>query len=188
MIVSEGFGTLYDGQWINDRTFVITIIDSTAHDIIIGESTVDPDATPIRDAVVPADIWNTSSSSILLTITSEVQTGGGGCDSDCQSPTLGIDKKLNRIVENGFTYNGNPVNAELYFTPYPLIKTTTGIYNTAKLKIYDNGGPDNIRHVELAFGLAKGKTINERQASIFWDKHFDGTEFVTVKSPEKARI
>jgi len=132
----------------------------------------------------PADIWVSTSSALTLQISQT--SGGGGCDADCQSPTLGIDKKLNRIVENGFTYNGNPVNAELYFTSYPLIKTTTGIYNTAKLKIYDNGGPDNIRHVELAFGLAKGKTINERQASIFWDKHFDGTEFVTVKSPNNA--
>jgi len=175
-------GNDYDGKWTNNRTFVITIKDSTASSLQIDSTTFDPSGIQIRDVAFPADIWNTVSPTMQLFI----PTGGGDCDRDCQAPTLGLDKNGRRLVENGFSYNENPVNTELFFTPYPLIKTTTGVFNTAKLKIYEDSGPDKISHVELNFGLAKGETINERRASIIWDKHFDGTEFVSVNSPTNA--
>jgi len=181
---TEGLGTNYNGQWISDNEFVITVIDSTGHDIQVGEDITDPSAIIlIRDAAFLPDFWNTSSPILQLQL---VKKTSGGCDGECQAPTLGLDKNGRRLVENGFSYNENPVDAELFFTSYPLIKTTTGVYNTAKLKIYENSGPDKISHVELNFGLAKGETINERRASILWDKHFDGTEFVSVNSPTNA--
>jgi len=172
----------YDGQWVSNRIFVITIIDATDSEIVIGTSFLDPGATAIRDVAFPADIWVATTPLLELF----VLQSGNGCDGECQPPTLGLDKNNRRLVENGFSYNGHSVNSELFYTPYPLIKTTTGVYNTAKLKIYDNSGPDKISHVELNFGLAKGETINERRASILWDKHFDGTEIVSVNSPTNA--
>jgi len=175
-------GNDYDGKWTNNRTFVITIIDSTASGLQIDNTTFDPSGILIRDAAFPADIWSTVSPTMQLF----TPISGGNCDRDCQSPTLGVDKNGRRLVENGFSYNENPVDAELFFTPYPLIKTTTGVYNTAKLKIYEDSGPDKISHVELNFGLAKGETINDRRASILWDKHFDGIEIVSVNSPTNA--
>jgi len=180
--IADDPGDDFDGKWISNNRFEITIIDITDTELIFGSSFVDPGATSIRDAAVPVDIWTVSSPPLQLF----VPQSGNSCDGECQAPTLGLDKNGRRLVENGFSYNDNPVDTELFFTPYPLIKTTTGVYNTAKLKIYDNSGPDKISHVELNFGLAKGETINERRASIIWDKHFDGTEFVSVNSPTNA--
>ncbi len=38
------------------------------------------------------------------------RNSGGGCGGDCQPPTLGLDKKNQRIVQDGFSYNGNTIN------------------------------------------------------------------------------
>lgn len=109
------------------------------------------------------------------------------CSGDCIKPTLGLDSFMNRIVDKGFSYNRNPIDVEEYYTPYPLITANVGKSNVAILKIFDNGGPENIKHVNLAFGLSKtGQSISESKAIIQWDKHFSGLETVTVKDPENA--
>ena len=111
---------------------------------------------------------------------------GKGCRGDCTPPTLGVFPEGKRIVDNGFSYNGNPVNVESFYTPYPLITVNVGEENVTILKIYENGGPQNIKHVELAFGLGKGERIGDSKAKIELDIKFDGTETVTVFDPEKA--
>ena len=111
---------------------------------------------------------------------------GGGCRGDCEAPTLGVDNNGRRLVDNGFTYNGNPIDVERYFTPYPLVTVNVGKQNVAEFKIYENSGPDNISHFELAFGLAKGENIGMSKAVINWDKSFDGIETLTVDDPEKV--
>ena len=88
---TDPLGNDYDGQWVNARTFVISVFDSTGHNMILGQSIAESESIPIRDAAVPADIWGTDSPTLQLGIVSDNQ--GGGCDSDCQSPTLGVDKK-----------------------------------------------------------------------------------------------
>lgn len=108
----------------------------------------------------------------------------GGCSGDCEEPTLGLNDDGRRLVDGGFTYNGNSIDVERYFTPYPLVTVQTGIENTAEFKIFDNGGPDNIRHFELAFGLANGESIGTSKVVINWDKSWDGVETVTVDDPE----
>lgn len=180
--MTHSLGTTYDGQWTSDKVFVITVTDITGNGIIFGTTSADPSNIEITDAANPLDVWFEPSSTLQLQTTGN----GGECDSTCSVPTLGMDKTGTRIVENGFSYNGNPVNVESFFTPYPLIKTETGKNNIARLKIYDALGPENIQHVELAFGLKKGNTINERTASIFWDRYHDGTETVNVYSPTNA--
>ena len=40
----------------------------------------------------------------------------GGCDSDCEEPTLGVDSRGNRLVSNGFTYNELSVDVQRFFT------------------------------------------------------------------------
>jgi len=111
--------------------------------------------------------------------------GGGGCD-DCDAPTLGINSKSKRIVENGFTYNGKSVDAERFFTPYPLITANVGKLNTAVFKIYEDKGPENIKHFSFAFGLDTGQIISESKAMIELDIDYDRTETVTVTDPENA--
>jgi len=111
--------------------------------------------------------------------------GGSGCN-DCEAPTLGIDKSGQRLVSNGFTYNSHSVDVERFFTPYPLIKANVGQTNKADFKIYENEGPENIKHFSFAFGLGKDQIISESKAMIELDIDWDGTETVTVTDPENA--
>jgi len=110
---------------------------------------------------------------------------GGGCD-DCEAPTLGIDSESKRIVDNGFIYNGKSTDAERFFTPYPLITATVGKQNTAVFKIYEDKGPENIKHFSFAYGLDKGELIGESKAIIELDIDYEGTETVTVTDPENV--
>ena len=121
-----------------------------------------------------------------LFIAAVLNNGGGGCSGDCIEPTLGVNNEGKRLVDGGFTYNGNPIDVELFFTPYPLVTVQTGKENTAEFKIYDNYGPDNISHFELAFGLARGESIGTSKVVINWDKSFDGIETVTLDDPENV--
>jgi len=113
-------------------------------------------------------------------------SGGGGCNGDCSPPTLGVDKNFNRLVDNGFLYNGNPVNVDLFYTPYPLITANVGQENTVVLKIYDDVGPQNIEHVALAFGLGKGQSFSDSKATINLDRTRDGKEITSVYDPENT--
>lgn len=112
--------------------------------------------------------------------------GGSGCNGDCEEPTLGVDENGKRHVSNGFSYNGHSVDVERYFTPYPLIAAEVGKINVAEFKIYDNLGPQNIRHFTFAFGMDKGDIISNSKAKIELDIDFDGTEKVFVHDPENV--
>ncbi|MGD8431313.1 MAG: hypothetical protein PVG23_01920, partial [Nitrosopumilaceae archaeon] len=93
-------------------------------------------------------------------------SSGGGCSGDCGPPSLGVDQNYNRIVEDGFSFNGNPVDVKHFYTPYPLITVNVGEENIAILKIYEDGGVDSIAHVGLAFGLAKNEYFSDSKATI----------------------
>ena len=111
--------------------------------------------------------------------------GGSGCE-DCEEPTLGILSNGQRIVDDGFTYNGHSIDVERFFTPYPLITAQVGKQNTAVFKIYENRGPDNIAHFSFAFGLGKGEIISQSRAMIEIDFARDRTQTVTITDPENA--
>ncbi len=91
--------------------------------------------------------------------------GGDGCD-DCTPPTLGVDSTGTRRVSQGFSYNGETVDAEYYYTPMPLITVETGVENVAIIKVFEDTGPLNVRHVGLAFGLGRGQHFGESSAEI----------------------
>jgi len=112
-------------------------------------------------------------------------SGGGDCSGDCIPPTLGIHN-LNRIVSNGFSFNNNPVDVDLYYTAYPLITTNVGQENVVVLKIFENGGIQNIEHVGLAFGLGQGQSFGESKATIYLDRTFYGTEKTSLYDPENV--
>lgn len=127
----------------------------------------------------------TEGSAISTTISADIGVTGSGCN-DCEAPTLGVSSESKRIVDDGFTYNGKPTDAERFFTAYPLITTTVGKQNTAVFKIYEDKGPENIKHFSFAFGLDKGESIGESKAMIELDIDHEGTETVTVTDPENA--
>ena len=129
---------------------------------------------------------NTGPASDTVASLSRISQPGSGCRGDCSAPTLGIDERFSRVVENGFTYNGNTINVERFFTPYPLITVDVGKQNKAVFKIYDDLGPNNIQHFDFAFGLDEGQVMGTSNAMIVWNKSTDGTETVTLVDPHNA--
>lgn len=112
-------------------------------------------------------------------------SGGGGC-VNCTPPTLGLNSDYKRIVEHGFSFNDNPVDVEYHYTPYPLITAKVGEENKIVLKIFDDGGTQNIEHVGLAFGLGKDQFFSESKATINLDRTLDGKEETTTYDPENV--
>ena len=186
-------GATYTGTWADPSTLVITIT-GTGPIPTIGVTTVTP--------IVPGNnIGDLASTHVLglvggaLSGDFGVVAGGGGgpvgdsgsgCSSDCTPPTLGVNNKGLKLVQKGFSYNGKSVDVKHYFTPYPLITVDVGAKNAAVFKIFENGGPQNISHFALAFGLAKGEIFVDSKAVIEWDQAFNGKQTVTVTDPENA--
>ena len=119
-----------------------------------------------------------------LVIDSKPSTGDGSGCSKCTPPTLGVDKNNYRLVENGFSYNENPVDVELYYTPYPLVTVNVGEENKVVLKIFENDGPDNIEHVGIGFGLGVGQSFSESKATINIDRTRSGENLISTYDPE----
>jgi len=178
--------------WSADTlSLLITIIDAATGDLVVGTTTIGADAGNnlghAGDAPTSTQLTGTPTLSGDFGLFVAASAGGGsGCDKECEEPTLGVNSDGRRLVENGFTYNGKPIDVERFFTSYPLIKVNVGMQNTAVFKIYDNYGPDNIRHFDLAFGLASGQIMGTSNAMIQWDKSFDGIETVTLVDPHNV--
>jgi len=158
--------------------------------VTLTVSAMGQDDTPT--VAQPGSVDDTSSntltapSSVLASDATVNRKNGSGCEGDCEEPTLGLDNRGQRLVDNGFSYNGKSVDVEYYFTPYPLVTVQVGKQNVAEFKIYENMGPDSISHFELAFGLANGESIGMSKAVINWDKTFDGVETITLDDPENV--
>ncbi|QLH05026.1 hypothetical protein C5F49_06635 [Nitrosopumilus oxyclinae] len=158
--------------------------NGTSADVAMSYSTTSNSNWAISGIVINScDIG--SSCTVVSSSSSSSSSGdeNGSCRGDCSPPTLGIDKNNKRVVSNGFAFNKNPVDAELYYTPYPLITAYVGEENAIDLRIYENDGPSNLAHVAVAFGLGNGETFGQSNAMINWDRSFDGKETVSLIDP-----
>ena len=160
---------------------------STANAFILAS--IAPLASPTVDgaACVDADfnvIWTKHFSAFGVSVPAPAP-GGSRCD-DCTPPTIGRDEGGALVVAGGFEYNGRQVNVETFFTPYPRIEAAVGSPNVAALKIYENGGPDNVQHAALAFGLRSGQVISESVAVVSWDRGAGGDHSVSLVDPHNA--
>jgi len=184
------------GVWTTDAILTMTVISiaGVLDPPIIGTDTIDY-AQAGAGGIFTANELTETTVGVGPTITGNFgvalafnigNDGSSGCRGDCSAPTLGIDEQFTRVVENGFTYNGESINVERYFTPYPLITVDVGKQNKAVFKIYDTSGPDNIQHFDLAFGLDVGQVMGTSNAMIVWDRSPDGTETVTIVDPHNA--
>jgi len=183
------FTTDWTAEWTSSTSLVITFIN-IGNALTIGVSSVDVSGGNTIGDQTADDAGMTNGAPDLLSgdfgLFVAITGGGDGCNGDCQEPTLGVDERGRRIVDNGFSYNGKSVDVEYYFTPYPLVTVQVGKQNVAEFKIYENMGPDSISHFELAFGLANGESIGMSKAVINWDKTFDGIETITLDDPENV--
>ena len=189
------WGDAYSGVWNGDSTVLtVTLTDVTNAILTLGATTIEGRSTTnISSAAEGTNAELIDATSVTATLSgnfglfsSSSSSNGSGCSGDCEEPTLGVDSDGKRLVTNGFTYNGKSVDVERFFTPYPLITVDVGKENKAEFKIYENLGPDNIKHFSFAFGLAKGEIISESKAMIELNISHDGTKSLIITDPENA--
>jgi hypothetical protein len=138
--------------------------------------------------ILSDDAVTTSTDTItapLITIAPPIAIESDDC-TDCIPPTLGLDSNSVRRVEQGFSYNDKSSNVELFLTPLQLSTTKIGDVNKAVFKIYEAGGPNEVRHFEMIFGLAKGQILGDGKVRIELDRSWDGIDTVKVIDPEHS--
>ena len=104
---------------------------------------------------------------------------GGGC-SDCTPPTIGKSyDQLQYWIEDGFTLNYKPTSVEYRFGQ---LSETINLNqtNVVMLKIYENGGPDNLANAEVAFGCSPDDWVSVCPMRVEWNRDHEGT--VTTKT------
>ena len=186
------FGTTYTGVWsLDSRTLTITVTDVTGGTIAIGVDTIGGRGTT---TIADADGGNADLISVggdTATLSGDfgvvvVATSGGGSSpkGGYVPPTMGVTKYGNVLVEDGFSYNYNPVDVALMTTNYPLVTTKVGEENVAKLKIYSARRIDKLQHIAMGFGLGKGQIFGDSSVVIEWDKLPNGEHVLNVIDPE----
>ena len=132
------------------------------------------------------DVSASTAQTNLISNTYMINVGDEGSTCyDCLAPTLGVSDSGVRMVSEGFSYNGNAIDVDYFFTPYPLLTVDIGKKNTAEFKIYDNGGIDALAHFEVAFGAdIVGQPFSLIEPRIEVDIGFDGELTTNVVDSE----
>lgn len=103
---------------------------------------------------------------ILSEFLSSLKNSSSDC-GDCVPPTLGLNLNNQRMVEDGFTYNGQKVNVDFYHTEFPLITVITNETNNVIVKVYENQGPNNIAIVQFGLGMPEvGDSMEKAQTLV----------------------
>lgn len=119
---------------------------------------------------------NNEPSTSTETSVKKKKRGGGGCD-DCTPPTFGKNKAGALIVSDGFVYNGNSTDVDLYHTEFPLITAKTNVTNTMTVKVYENQGVNNMKMVQFGLGMTEvGASLSEAETLI--EVHYSYGAFV----------
>ena len=107
------------------------------------------------------------------------ESNGSGCDN-CEPPTLGLNKAGDqRMVDGGFTCNGQTIDVENYYTDFPTVTNAVGQRLQCTFIIYEDTHADNVRHFEFAVGKRVGDAMSDVQGKITWDRTFKLVETVT---------
>ncbi|HEY8109931.1 MAG TPA: ice-binding family protein, partial [Candidatus Nitrosotenuis sp.] len=101
------------------------------------------------------------------------------------APTLGFNSDGTSQTTQVFTYNGN-TDTSIFSSSYVVIAPKVGVVNKAVFKIYEKAGPGEIRHIDLAFGVATGQIFSDSRIMIQWDKSWNGVEKINVVDPEHS--
>ena len=119
-----------------------------------------------NDVIICDFYYNYDTSSAQL----EAKNNGGNSDSnkDHIPPTLGMNSEHERVVDNGFTFNGNTINVDHEYTEFSLITTSVGQKNTLELVIYEER---DMSLVHIGLGLENIRTAIQ-EAEAFIDYHF----------------
>jgi len=88
---------------------------------------------------------------------------GGGCSGDCTPPTFGNDENNRKLVEGGFSYNGQAIDVTEFWTPYDLVTAQTGEVVNFTIKAYENNGLDNIKWIQFGIVPEVGTPLNDAE-------------------------
>jgi len=105
-------------------------------------------------------------------------TGSGKSYKNNNQPSVGVTETGKRVVDGGITVNGHTVDANFYFTPFPLIQSPIGQPIDFVFKIWDDR-LDNIKHLQLQLGKGKIGESFTKVASATYDRN-KMTGLVTV--------
>ena len=114
-------------------------------------------------------------------------SSSGGCSGDCVPPTLGVDSDNRLRVQGGLSINYMPFDVEYYTQDIPTQILPKGQQAIVILKIFDNGGPTALEHVELHFSpydeFVSGTFVEKSVAKLVWDGK-DGDEVIGIYDDE----
>jgi len=161
-VIGQGYlgGTEYE---ISSRDIIVS--GDTLYTSFTTRSAIDTGCTDSLQSLVfvgtlPIDLLYTGedfflTASCVETIEVEINIDSGGSDSngchDCIDPTFYYSQhKI--IVKDGFRYNDYFTDVTDKHTATDLIIAPTNHTNHIVLKVYDNGGTDNIKWIDVGFG------------------------------------
>jgi len=150
---------------------VITSLEiNTAYDIKLFTTYIEPELRAILQATITTDDGSADDGSAddgPAESLELVEDNGSGCSGDCTPPTIGLDEIGKRLVENGFSYNNNPVDVIAWHTPYPLITAIVNQTNTVEIIAYDNGGIFNLDMIQFGLGIEEfGQPLHDIEVLI----------------------
>jgi len=132
------------------------------------------DAGDMTDAAAaPNSLATFTAESVTNNVSVPSKSNNLACWGDCTSPTIGLTNNGARMVDGGFSYNGNSVDAIDFHTPFPLISAQIGKTNTVIVKVFDEYGTQGIRLVQFGLGLPEiDSPLNNAEAVIeIWFEH-----------------
>jgi len=169
-----------------------TLADNTgfAGNIVTHAATTLGSTVTMNGRILSNDAVTTTGPNVVITIPTASSVPvptiitSNDCTFDCFPPTLGVGNNNADYVDQGFSYNGIASDVDTFSTSYPVLTTKVGVVNKAIFKIYEDGGPDEVRHLELAFGLAPGQIFGDSDVVVEWDKTWNGVETTKVIDPK----
>ena len=111
------------------------------------------------------------------------RSGGSGCNGDCVHPTIGLDSNQRRIVDGGFTYNGQTVDAVFFHTPFSLITADIGKTNTVTVKAWDNLA---VKMIQFGLGvpeIASPTSEEEVVVEVYLEPHTANIAEIKITDP-----
>ena len=115
--------------------------------------------------------------------------GGGGCSGDCAPPTLGKDNSGREYVKGGFSINEKSYEVTHFKQDIPTQMIMAGEPVSITLKIYENGGTQNLAHVGVLFGLEEnligGTKVHSHQVQIIWEQDFEEKITLDIIDPHQ---
>lgn len=117
---------------------------------------------------------------------------GGGC-ADCEAPWIGTNSKGKIVVDKGIIINGKSFDGGYFHKENPMQYTELDKQNIISLKYRENGGPQNIKLVQLAMVKEVGTSFGEAEAIIevwmdFFADDMDNPKIKEVKVIDKNNI